>query len=117
MAIRVEALGLECDEGTQLELINVRLRAIGHTDKPELPTLPSGNPDPSAAQKSSRSAYLPEIDAFTEIDVYDGHLLAPDNVIDGPALIERVDTTIFVSSSFSARVDHHGSYLLSARDE
>jgi len=105
------------DEGTQIELINVRLRAIGRTDKPALPKLPPGSDDPSRAHKGARTAFIPEADAFADVGVYDGHLLAPGNVIEGPALIERVDTTILVTSSFAARIDEHGSCLLSAKDE
>jgi len=104
------------EEGTELELINVRVRATGRTDKPELPNLPPGDEDPSGAYKGLRSAYLPEKDTFADIGVYDGHRLQPSNVIAGPALIERVDTTIFVSSSFTARIDELGSCLLSAQD-
>jgi N-methylhydantoinase A len=104
------------DEGTELELINVRVRAIGRTDKPELPTLPLGGESPSGARKGTRRAYIPEIDTFADVGVYDGHRLEPGNMIDGPALIERVDTTIFVTASFEARVDEHGSCLLSTKD-
>jgi N-methylhydantoinase A len=104
------------EEATELELINVRVRAIGRTDKPELPTLPPGGADPSGARKGERRAYIPEVDTFGDISVYDGHRLQPGNIIEGPALIERVDTTIFVTSSFEARVDEHGSCLLSAKD-
>ncbi len=102
------------DEGTELELINVRVRSVGRTDKPELPTLKPGGEDPGGALKGTRRAYVPESDAFADVAVYDGHRIEPNNVIAGPALIERVDTTILVSSSFTARVDDHGSCLLRA---
>ncbi len=103
------------EDGTELELINVRVRAVGRTDKPQLPTMAPGSEDPHGASKGTRRAYVPEVDSFADVDVFDGHQLEPGNVIDGPALIERVDTTIFVSSSFGARVDEHGSCLLRAR--
>ncbi len=104
------------EEGTEVELINVRVRAIGRTDKPELARIASGGADPSAARKGARRAYVPEVDRFAEVDVYDGHLLLAGNVIDGPALIERTDTTILVGSSFQARIDDHGSCLLNANE-
>ncbi|MCP3991845.1 MAG: hydantoinase/oxoprolinase family protein [Actinomycetia bacterium] len=104
------------EEGTEVELINVRVRAIGRTDKPELALLAKGGADPSAALKGARMAYVPELDGFAEVSVYDGHLLLAGNVIGGPALIERTDTTILVSSSFQARIDDHGSCLLTANE-
>jgi len=50
------------------------------------------------------------------VDVYDGHRLQAGNVIEGPALGERVDTTIFVTSGFVASIDSHGSCRLDRRE-
>ena len=105
--------GYELSEaGTELELINVRLRAIGRTDKPPLPEVASGGISPEAARKGQRLAYSPEDATFVEMPVYDGHALLAGNRIEGPALIERFDTTIFVSKSFDAIMDKQGSCLL-----
>ncbi len=101
-------------EGTPLELINVRVKSVGLAEKPALPRLQAGGTDPGAALKGRRRVFLPERVAFGEAPVYDGHRLRAGNVIPGPALIERTDTTIFVSESFSARVDGLGSCVLSA---
>ncbi len=99
-------------EGTELELINVRVRVTGVTDKPSPPKFPEGQTDASGALKGSRRAFLPESDRFGDIAVYDGHKLLPGNLFSGPALIERIDTTILVSESYAAEVDIHGSYVL-----
>jgi len=96
-------------EGTGLELINVRVRSIGRTAKPDLPRLEAGGPDPSRALKGMRRAYVPESESFAQVPVVDGHALLAGNVVPGPALIERVDTTVFVSESFVAGVDERGS--------
>ncbi|MBI4878753.1 MAG: hydantoinase/oxoprolinase family protein [Planctomycetes bacterium] len=101
-------------EGTPLELINVRVKSVGLAEKPALPRLAAGGADPGAALKGKRRVFLPERSAFGEAPVYDGHRLRAGNVIPGPALIERTDTTIFVSESFSARVDGLGSCVLTA---
>ena len=49
--------------------------------------------------------------------VYDGHALCAGNRIPGPALIERVDTTLFVSARYTAQVDEHGSVVVRRRTE
>lgn len=103
-------------EGTDLELINVRVRPVGRTDKPDLPELPAGGADAAAARKGKRRAYLPERMTFADVDVYDGHRLQAGNVVEGPALIERIDTTIFVTSGFVASLDAHGSCRLTRRE-
>ncbi len=102
-------------EGTPVELINLRVRSIGRVDKPELPRLPAGGPDPSRAKKGQRRAYVPERDAFENVAVYDGHALAAGNRIAGPALIERTDTTIFVSAAYDARIDEYGTAIVERR--
>ncbi|MFQ5557176.1 MAG: hydantoinase/oxoprolinase family protein [Acidimicrobiales bacterium] len=103
-------------EGTDLELINVRVSAIGGTDKPALTAVAAGGADAGGAVKGVRRAYVPETGTFADIDVYDGDLLRAGNVVDGPALIERADTTILVTSCFVARIDRHGSCLIEAKD-
>ncbi len=103
-------------EGTDLELINVRVRAIGRTDAPELPMVQTGDENPSHAQKSSRYAYLPEVGRFVEMPVFDGHALAAGNVVTGPGLIERADTTVFVSQSFVAKIDEHGGCYITRQE-
>jgi N-methylhydantoinase A len=103
-------------DDTDLELINVRVRSLGEVAKPPLPELEDGGPDATGARKGTRRAYLPEKDAFEEIDVYDGHRLKAGNLIAGPALLERVDTTIFVTGEFEARIDEYGACLLTQKD-
>jgi len=106
--------GYRLDE-TDLELINVRVRSMGEVAKPPMPKLDDGGTDAGGARKGTRRAYLPEKDAFDEIEVYDGHRLKAGNFIAGPALIERIDTTIFVSGDFEAAVDGYGACRLSRR--
>jgi len=103
-------------EDAGLELINVRVRSLGRTEKPPLPSLAAGSGDPAAALKGRRRAYVPEREAFEDVPVYDGHVLLAGDTLVGPALIERVDTTIFVSAAYTASVDGHGGVLLRHRD-
>jgi N-methylhydantoinase A len=99
-------------EGTGLELINVRVRSQGLTDKPRSEELVGGGTDPGSALSGRRRAFVPELDEFMEIPVFDGHLLRAGNRIDGPALIERITTTIFITSTYTARIDSLGSTVV-----
>ncbi len=104
-------------QGTDLELINVRVRSMGRTDKPELPEVAAGPADPEAALKGRRRAFVPETGAFEEVPVYDGHALPAGAALAGPALVERTDTTVFVSRGFTGAVDRLGSIVLRARTQ
>ena len=100
------------EEGVPIELINVRLQAIGLTDKPSMPEEPAVAEDPAAALKTERPVYLPEAREFRVVPVYDGHRTRHGQRITGPALIEQVNTTLLLTSSFDCVCDSHGSFVV-----
>ncbi len=99
-------------ENTPVEIINVRVQAIGFTDKPSYQLDTWVGADASAAIKGRRKVYIPETNAFKEVPVYDGHKMRFGNRIAGPAMIEQETTAIFVSASFDCIVDAYGSFAL-----
>jgi N-methylhydantoinase A len=100
------------EEGTPVELINMRLITIGVTDKPRFQEQPYAGEDPSAAFKNDRSAYLPRDKKFADVPVFDAFKLTHGNFIRGPAILEQVNTTTFVTPEYSVLVDRFGSYTL-----
>ena len=102
-------------EGSVVEIINLRLQAIGATTRPDIARQTPGAPDASAARKGRRRMYLPERDDFAEVDVYDGHRMRAGHRVPGPALIEQQTTAIFVSEGFDSLVDGLGSFVLYAK--
>ena len=99
-------------ENTAIEIINVRVQAVGLTDKPGYRKQAWAGTAAEHALKSQRSVYIPESKSFAEIKVFDGHHLAYGNRVQGPALIEQETTAIFVSASFDCVVDALGSFAL-----
>ncbi len=100
------------DKGTPVELINIRVTTVGRTEKPSLAPEPRAGEDPSGALKGKRPVYLPREKRFAEVDVFDGMELRHGNRIPGPAIIEQVNTTTFVTPEFSVVVDRLGTYTL-----
>jgi N-methylhydantoinase A len=100
------------EEGTPIELINIRLRATGLTEKPKYTKEPYAGRDASAALKRERPAYLPEVGAARCIPVYDGHKTRHGNCITGPALIEQVNTTLLLTLSYDCVCDQYGSFVV-----
>jgi N-methylhydantoinase A len=100
---------------TPMELVTLRLTAIGETDKPRLPTMPKQPRSGDHALKGKRSAYLPEAQGFAAIPVYDGDKLAHGNFVQGPALIEQATTTLFLPSDYDMECDALGSFVCSLR--
>ncbi len=105
--------GYSLDDGeTVVEIINVRVQAMGRSDKPPLPQTPWAGQDASHAIKGNRAVYVPEDSAFAEVPVYDGHKVLHGNLIDGPAMIEEATTAIFVSRAYACVCDKFGSFAI-----
>ncbi|MFH1159377.1 MAG: hydantoinase/oxoprolinase family protein [bacterium] len=105
-------------EGTELEMINVRLRAVGITDKPvSLSGTDRNNTcDAQQASKGTRMAYVPEDNEMQELPVYDGDILGEGILIKGPAIIEQVNTTLFLSSSYHCETITGGSFIVTNKN-
>jgi N-methylhydantoinase A len=100
------------DKGTPVELMNMRLTAAGVTEKPNLTSEALAGGDPSPAFKGKRRVYVPGEKRFQNADVFDGMKLKFGNRIEGPAILEQVNTTTFVTPEFKVIVDRFGTYTL-----
>ncbi len=99
-------------ENTPVEIINVRVQAIGTTDKPTYTPQKHNGADAAKAVKGERRIYIPESKAYATIPLYDGHRMVCGNRVAGPAMIEQETTAIFVSASYDCVVDSLGSFAL-----
>ena len=100
------------DHDVGIELINVRLQAIGVTDKPKFQVQDFAGEDASGALKGERDMYIFSQKAFQPVAVYDGHKMRFGNRVSGPAMIEQVTTAIMVSDAYDCVVDKYGSFAL-----
>lgn len=94
-----------------LQILNLRVRAVGRTDRPELPVHPAGDGDPTRALVSHRPAYDFGQRAVVPFAVYDRAKLAAGDVLAGPALVDEGTATTVVPGGQQVEVDRHG-YLL-----
>jgi N-methylhydantoinase A len=100
------------EEKTPIELINLRLLSVGRTVKPRFKQEDYDKEDPEMALKKRRKVYLPLEEQYVDIPVYDGHKLRYGNKVEGPALIEQVNTTTFVTPEYNVLCDRYGSYTM-----
>ena len=112
---RLYGYSLEREE-TPVELINMRLTMIGRTEKPRFMEEEYSGEDPAAALKGKRKAYIPGLKQYREINVYDGFKLRYGNIVNGPAIIEQVNTTTFVTPEYRVASDRYGSYTMYLKD-
>jgi N-methylhydantoinase A len=105
------------EQGTAIELINLRLMSVGKTVKPRFSEEAFAGTDPSHAFKKNRKVYLPLDEAFAEVPVYDGYKLRCGNRVEGPAVIEQVNTTTFVTPEYNVWCDRYGSYTVYLKEK
>ena len=99
-------------DGFPAEFVSCRVEATGLVDELRLDDLPLADPDPSAALKGKRHVYLPAVDEFVEVDVYDGDRLEHGNVVDGVAIVETEGSTLGVWEDERLTVASHGDFEL-----
>jgi N-methylhydantoinase A len=104
------------EQGTPIELINLRLAVIVRTEKPKFQEEDYAGENPSDAYKRSRNVFLPTENAFREVAVFDGLKLRYGNRIEGPAIVEQVNTTTLVSPEFHLMADRYGSFTVYLKD-
>ena len=94
-----------------VEWVNVRLTALGRIAKPGLHEW-SGGGSTQAADKTRRPVYFAEAGGFVACPVYDRYLLATGSVLDGPAIVEELDSTTVIHPGYRGLVDRFGNLLL-----
>jgi N-methylhydantoinase A len=110
-------------EAVPLRLMNLRVAVIGLRPKFDLSVLaPSASPSQASqrhldalgpngvAPASSRRVYVDQ--AWRQVTVYARADLSLGTVLDGPALIEQADATIWLEPGFVARLDLQGNLLV-----
>lgn len=100
------------EEGTEMELINVRLRVIGQNEKPEFTTSALQIIPAKSAIKEYREVFIPELNRMQKVAIYDGDKPIFGEKLNGPCVIEKITTSIFVSHDYDCIVDNLGSFIV-----
>ena len=95
-----------------VELVNVRLAAVGVTPKPRRAPLPEGGSSNAPALKGRRDVWFAEAGGVRPTLVLDRGKLLRGNVIDGPAIIEEPDASTLVHPGWTATVDERANLVL-----
>jgi len=100
------------DERALTEIVNVRLAAIGRLPRAAFPRLRRGEKDASRAEKGTREICIDG--EFQQVRVYERSKLGADSLIQGPAIVEQVDSTTLVLPSQRAVTDEFDNLMLEA---
>ncbi len=98
--------------GDPVEVVTLRVRGEGRVDPPPRPRAEPGDPDPSAALLERREAVVARGDGGAKaraVPFYDGGALRAGHRLEGPAVVARADTTVWLGPGDRAEVDREGS--------
>jgi N-methylhydantoinase A len=99
------------DDRNPIELVNLRVTAVGETPDPTVAAgTPASEADPAAARVGTREVVLDAEDRV-QTPCYDRCGLAPGHELAGPAIVELDNTTIWLPPAFDGRVDPAGNLV------
>ncbi len=105
-------------EHEPLEVVNLKLIAIGLTDKPKLRTTRLHDASPlSQALIGQRSVFFEYEDDFIETPIFDRRKLKAGNRINGPAVVEQYDATTIIPPNWITSVDRFENLLISRKGD
>jgi N-methylhydantoinase A len=99
-------------EGAEAEAVIFRVSGMGRIPKPAFVKFPRNGEDPRKAFKETRAVYWEESGRFEPTDVYEIDRLEPGHFVEGPSVIEGVDTTVVVHPGESLEMDEFRDLVL-----
>jgi N-methylhydantoinase A len=94
------------------QMVNLTVTVRAARERSEPPTFPLEPIDAATAVKGERTLYLPERHEHATVEVYDDERITPGTKVEGPAVIDANDTTIFVPSGAVAVRDEYLNYRI-----
>lgn len=95
-----------------VEVINLRLEAVGRRLPIDLGRGELGEEDADAAVKAVRKVHFESAAGYVDTPIFAGELLKPGNLVHGPALVEEPDTTVVVYPGYRLLLDERLTYRL-----
>jgi N-methylhydantoinase A len=99
----------------EIELVTFRLRASMPGPKVDLTKMPTTSRAGALTAAGQRSVVFAAGTLPVECPIFDRLRLLPGDVLEGPAIVEQMDTTTLLPPDFKAAVDLFGNLLLTRR--
>ena len=99
------------DSDDLVELVTLRVvlsQAPGRVPGGAALVTAEGGPSP----RTTRKAYFPEAEGLIDTPIYDRDALGAGSVLQGPAIVQQLDTTTVVYPDTSATIDAHGNLII-----
>lgn len=102
------------DKELTVELVNISVEAVGYVPRITMTRLPVGSDrPPEEAQKTTRKVNFDGL--WIDTPVYDKILLLSGNIIEGPCIIDQLDTTTVIPPGVYGRINPLGYILMEVK--
>jgi N-methylhydantoinase A len=98
-------------EGEAVEIVTLRLKAVGRMSKPRFSHQPLKDLDPRAATVGYKQVHFYAARPVPAA-LYERERLVPGNMVVGPAVVFQLDTTTVIPPSWAATVDSWGNLVV-----
>ena len=108
-----ERLYTFADHDAPVEIVNLRVEAVGATGTvvlPEIPVAPARLPEPTGDRLASLDGEGPSNPRPTP--VYRREALLAGHVLEGPAIVDQLDSTVVILPGQSALTDRHANLIV-----
>ena len=94
-----------------VEFVTLRVTARGHLETATAAPLSPELSNPDGALLGQRHVYFEDAGGFVHCNIYSRANLPPGSVIDGPAILENIDSTVVIDPGWRARIDDYGNCI------
>ncbi len=105
-----QVFGFSLDQ--PVEVVTLRVSAVGRLHSPATPVLQRPLGQPEDAVLDQRKVFFEEVDSFVACDTYRRSMVAQDSTIQGPAILEGVDSTVVINPGWVSQIDRYGNCIL-----
>ena len=95
-----------------VEIVTLRVTARGHLESARMAPLSRNSNSPAEAMVGQRQVYLDDTVGFVPCDIYDRAKLGPGSTIEGPTILENVDSTVVIEPGWFGQIDDYGNCIM-----
>ena len=95
-----------------VEIVTVRATARGQLESAAMAPLSRGLSSPGKSMLGQRQVYFEDTGGFVSCGIYDRAKIAPGSTVDGPAILENIDSTVIIDPGWRARIDDYGNCIM-----
>ena len=95
-----------------VEFVTLRVTALGQMESASMAPLSRELRAPAEALLGQRPVYFEDAGGFVPCEIYHRAGLSPDSSIDGPAILENIDSTVVIDPGWRARIDDYGNCIM-----